>query len=76
MKKAKSKTNDKFVTDLMNFNGPIVNVFVIECLSKWSAIIAKTNPKEFDNALIAGEAWVAAAKIVKAAIDEKYGSKA
>lgn len=65
--------NIDFVKELMTRSkyGPLAQIFVIECLDKWSGIVAAEDPKQFDNALISGEAWVAVAKEINQKLAER-----
>ena len=72
---AKRPSNEKFVKDLMRFSeyGALSQIFVVEALTKWSALIAKEDPSKFDSPLMNGEAWVGVAKEIKAKIEANYG---
>ncbi|WP_315729864.1 hypothetical protein [Bradyrhizobium sp. SZCCHNRI2010] len=65
--------NITFVSDLMNHSqyGALAQIFVIDALSKWSEIIAKTDPVEIDSPMINGQSWVAVAKEIKQKIEER-----
>ncbi len=75
MKTPKDLTNTEFVQELMEYNSPLVQLFVIEALTKWSEMIVDNEEdviKELENTMIHGPSWVDAAKTVKEKLDEKY----
>lgn len=74
--KQDKRTNIEVVTDLMEFSeyGALAQIFVIDALSKWSEIIKDKDPKEFENPLISGQAWVGVAQEINRKLNARYGS--
>lgn len=71
------KTNTEFVTDLMDFGGgPMVQLFVIGALSNMAEQVLSATPEEIEELLppiVNADAWIEAARIVRAAMDKQYG---
>jgi hypothetical protein len=63
-------TNVDFIADMMESSrqGPIVQMFIMDALTKYSAMMAKMTPKELEKdgkwGFIAPQAWIDAAKEV------------
>lgn len=68
--------NTEFVTDLMDFSrcGPLAQVFILDAIGKHAGRIASARPQDVDHPLIAGAAWIAAAREIRDRIDEAYGA--
>lgn len=75
MKKPIDKmTNVEFVAHVMNSGSPMNQLFVLDALQKWSEYIVKNEAevlKSFENTMIYGPAWVAAARHVQ----EKFAER-
>ena len=68
------KSNEEFVTDLMNYSrfGGLVQVFVIEAIRSYAEAMATADPAKFDSDLLNGKAWIGVAQEVKAKLDAQY----
>ena len=75
--------NEEFVADLMSFSpyGALGQVFIIECITKWSALMAEQDDEACDrvtkksNGFVDGFTWREIAKDVQARCNEQYGEK-
>lgn len=74
--KRSNETNEEIVLNIMSFSkhGALAQAFVIDALTKWSAIIAKEDPAKFDSPMMNGNAWVGVAKEISDKLAEKYGA--
>lgn len=77
---AKQKTNVQIVKDIMEYSnhGALVQMFVIDALTKWSKMVADKPIEELreqfgENAFISADAWQGVAKEVQAKLNAAYG---
>jgi hypothetical protein len=63
-------TNIEKVTHIMSYSnyGAFAQMFVMEALHKWSAIISKASPEHVDNGFVDGEAWIGVAREIQKAL--------
>lgn len=71
------KTNVQFLVDAMDFSryGPLAQAFVLEAMRRYADQVAKADPAIFDNAFIAGEAWVGVAKELQFKLNQHLHQK-
>jgi hypothetical protein len=71
---AERTSNVDFVTDLMEHSrhGALVQAFVIEALTKYSAQVKTAGPAKFDNALMSGETWVGIADEITEKLNVRF----
>lgn len=77
MKNKKHLTNVQVVKQIMESGSPMNQLFVMECIIKWSNIIIENEKdvlKRLENTMVHGPAWVDAAKHCKRLMDEHYAS--
>ena len=72
--KTRVKTNEDFVTGLMRDNNRLMQVFVIECLGKWSSYLVQNEEEvlEIKDSFVNMEAWLHCAKTVLKEKEEFY----
>ena len=70
------ETNEEFLIKLMNFSkcGGLMQLFVIEAITKYSELCIEAGADTFDSDLLQGEAWVACAREAKEKIDKAYSA--
>jgi hypothetical protein len=63
-------TNIEKVTHIMSYSnyGALAQMFVMDALHKWSAIVSRASPKEVDNGFVNGEAWIGVAMEIQKAL--------
>lgn len=79
MKDLTKMDNVEFVAHIMQTGSPMNQLFVLDALDKWSSYIIKNEAevlKSFENSIIYGPAWVAAAKHVQEKFNARDGKKA
>ena len=66
--------NVEFVTHMMNYSrhGALAQIFILDALEKWSAIIAKADPAELDTPMLNGAAWVSVAKEIQDKLAKRF----
>ena len=68
MKNIKSLSNVDVVKQIMSTGSPLNQVFVLECLDKWSSYIINNEEKvrkQMENHMIHPDAWIACAQHVR-----------
>ena len=70
---AQRKTNTQFIQDVMNYsrNGPMMQVFVIECLRIYSEQIKTADLSSMENGFISPDAWRACANEILEKLEAK-----
>lgn len=71
-----SKTNVEFLTDLCQFNSPMVQLFVIDAIAKQSKLISQMTVEQVraafgERSFIDPDAWHQTAKLIHKAIEER-----
>lgn len=74
---AREQTVNEFVVDALSFSnyGPLAPLFIMECLTKWSAKVAAEKPETFDSPFLCGASWVGVARELKEKLDAFYAGK-
>ena len=65
-------TNVEFVTDLMEHNSPLMQVFIINAIQGMAEMTASAEKPENFPELLHWEAWQECAKIAVQKIEERY----
>ena len=70
----KRTTNTKFIMDLMTSSkfGALVEVFVIDALSKQARDVANATLEQLENPIISPEAWRGVAREIHEKIEVRY----
>ncbi len=79
--KTEKLTNEQFMRKLMageltqNLHFGLVQVFVIDALSKWSEHVAATTVTDYPaSSVVNPEAWIATATAIKEALDKQFSN--
>ena len=72
------KTNIEILTDIMAFNSPMVQIFIVNAVRHQAELVAKQDPAKLAKspgfpAMFSAHAWVDAAKTIQHQMDEQYG---
>ena len=72
--KKKRMTNEQVVAHMMKFSnyGALSQAFIMEAISRYATQCAAADPKDLDNAMLSGKAWVGVAKEIKHKLDEHF----
>jgi len=70
----KVETNIQMLTRLMTFSqhGALMQMFIIDALTKHSERVAKASPDDFKGGLVHPEAWIGVAKELKKELDAHF----
>ncbi len=60
-------SNIEKVQHIMSYSryGALAQLFVMDALHKWTGIITKASPAQFDNGLVNPEAWIGVAREIQ-----------
>jgi hypothetical protein len=66
-------TNIEKVHHIMTYSryGGLAQLFVMDALHKWTEIVSKASPEQFDNGFINGEAWIGVAREIQETLKSK-----
>ena len=68
----KRTTNVEFITELMEFNSPLMQPFVLQAIEVYAKEVFKAKPEQLDNGLVSGQAWHDCARVALKALEERY----